>query len=153
MRTHGYSGTPLYAVWNAMIARCYRPSQDRYPYYGGRGITVCDEWKIPANFLAWAVAHGYQPGLQIDRKDNDGPYSPENCRWATRIEQRNNTTLNTFVTAFGETKTLAQWERDPRCGVKRQALWMRLYQYCWDPEIAIMAPKYVRSRPAKKWAS
>lgn len=86
--THGYNGTPTYAVWSMMIQRCTNPKNVDYPNYGGRGITVCPEWRKFAAFLA---DMGEKPaGLTIDRTDNDGNYEPGNCRWATRLQQSHN---------------------------------------------------------------
>jgi len=79
-----------------MIARCYNPNQTGYENYGGRGITVCDEWLNDRQaFIDWAKTHGYDPKLEIDRVDNDGNYSPENCRWATGTQQQLNSRRTT----------------------------------------------------------
>jgi len=83
----------LYRVWGSMRERCNNPRQCRYSSYGGRGIKVCDEWNDFAKFREWALSAGYAPGLQVDRKDNDKGYSPENCRLATRHEQQQNRRL------------------------------------------------------------
>jgi len=76
----------LYGVWGGMMQRVFNLNDVGYKNYGGRGITVCDKWKTPANFFIWARSHGYQEGLQIDRRDNDGNYCPENCRFITRSD-------------------------------------------------------------------
>lgn len=107
---HGKCGTRLRNIWGGMKDRCYNPRNNRYIHYGAKGITVCDEWLH--NFQAfwnWAMASGYQDDLSIDRIDNDKGYSPDNCRWATRKEQQNNTSSNKSITFNGKTMTLTQW--------------------------------------------
>lgn len=81
LTTHGESKTPLYKVWNAMKQRCLNTEDVNYPRYGGRDITICLEWMEFVPFRDWAISHGYEKGLYLDREDNDGNYSPNNCRW------------------------------------------------------------------------
>lgn len=93
---HNGCGTRLYAVWNSMKQRCYDPNAENYEHYGGRGITMCDEWHYSfAAFREWAMQTGYDEhapygACTIDRINVDGNYCPDNCRWATAKEQRAN---------------------------------------------------------------
>lgn len=89
-RTHGGSGTRLHGIWKNMQARCYRRSNPQFAMYGGRGITICDEWKSFEAFRDWSLLNGYADVLSIDRIDNSRGYSPENCRWTTaKVQARN----------------------------------------------------------------
>lgn len=88
---HGLTNTKLYGVWHTMKSRCFNPNNKKYKNYGGRGITVCDEWRHDFQaFYDWAMSHGYEEGLTLDRVDNDRGYCPENCRWADWKTQANN---------------------------------------------------------------
>lgn len=92
VRTHGQSSHRLYSVWCSMKNRCGNSNFPMYGYYGGRGVSVCAEWRDSfEEFFLWAIRTGWQPGLELDRVDNDGNYEPGNCRWATRVQQMANT--------------------------------------------------------------
>lgn len=88
--THGGSKTRVYRIWQAMIDRTSNQRASRYSYYGGRGISVCDEWSDFESFRLWAMSNGYSDSLSIDRINNDGNYRPDNCRWATQKMQVQN---------------------------------------------------------------
>jgi hypothetical protein len=96
-------------TWAGMKRRCTNPADRSYKSYGGRGISVCIEWRQFDRFRFWALNAGYRPGLTIDRIDVNGNYEPSNCRWATQKEQQNNRTNNRRITIDGVTKTLNQW--------------------------------------------
>lgn len=136
--THHGSNTRLYRIWSNMKDRCYRPANDRYRDYGGRGIGVCEAWRASFEaFRDWAVSSGYRDNLTIDRKDNDLGYSPENCRWTNRAAQNNNTRRNRYVTYGDETHTVSEWAR--MRGLTETALRLRLNRG-WPLEAALTTP-------------
>ena len=101
---HGHRGERLYRIWQGMKQRTTNQHGKDYARYGGKGISVCDEWaKDYLTFREWALSHGYADDLSIDRIDNDKGYSPNNCRWATQKEQSNNRhTSNQYIKAREE---------------------------------------------------
>lgn len=105
----GRSRTRLYGIWGSMVGRCRDEGHTSYKRYGGRGITVCDRWLKFENFLA-DMGEPLR-GLSLDRIDNNGPYSPENCRWADVTTQLRNRRTSRFLTWNGKTLTHAEWER------------------------------------------
>lgn len=135
---HNGAGTRLYRIWIGLRGRCSNPNVPHYTNYGGRGIKVCDEWQTFEPFYEWAMANGYRDDLTIDRKDNDGDYCPENCRWATNKEQSNNTRKTIKIEFNGQTKTLSDWAQ--HIGVRRECLWKRIYLRHWSIEKALNTP-------------
>lgn len=86
-KRHGFGGTHVYKIWGGIVKRCENPKCQNYKWYGAKGITVCDEWRLkPESFCTWALANGYKKGLHIDRIDNKGNYEPSNCRFVTAWE-------------------------------------------------------------------
>lgn len=134
-KTHGKSRTPLHRIWAGMKQRCNNPKSKDYPNWGGRGITVCDRWSGSFEAFAEDMGPSYQPGLSLGRRDNNGPYSPENCRWETWEEQHNNRRDNTVLITPKGKLTLAQAARE--YGLKRVTLHARLTRYGWDLERAL----------------
>lgn len=118
-KTHGLSKHPIYRVWNAMKDRCYRKKSQDYPDYGGRGVVVCDEWVNDFKaFYSWAIANGWQDGLQIDKDlkaiaANVEPllYSPMWCQFVTPSDNSNGRRNNRIIEYNGERRTLAEWAK------------------------------------------
>lgn len=122
----------LHTTYHDMKLRCRNPHAAGYSNYGGRGIKVCDEWLNDYNaFYDWAMSNGYSKGLTLDRINNDGDYSPSNCRWVTRSVQQSNTRANVFLEYHGRRLTITQWARE--LGVNRDMLRYR-YNAGWDTE-------------------
>lgn len=122
--THGLADHPLYGTWTAMKSRCLNPNFEAYKDYGGRGITVCSRWSESfADFLA-DMGERPTPAHTLERNNTNGNYEPNNCRWATRLEQANNKRNNRQISIEGVTKTLAQWALD--AGVTEAGLRARI---------------------------
>lgn len=144
-RSHGLRDEQLYGVWTNMISRCYNQNTKSFLRYGARGIYMCSEWRSNFEaFYTWAIASNWQPGLQIDRMDNNGPYSPENCRIVTRKQNCRNTRRNRLLTAWGETKPLSAWLEDPRCKTTDGQIRGRLDRCDWtdiEATLSIVKPQ------------
>lgn len=103
----------LRSIYDGIKYRCYRSKHPEFHRYGGRGITMCEEWLHDFQaFYNWSIANGYRENLSIDRIDNDKGYSPDNCKWATRLEQQSNCSNTIKVEINGTVKTLRQWSRE-----------------------------------------
>lgn len=137
-KTHGMSGTSEYWSWNDMHRRCYEVTRKQYKHYGGRGITVCERWHSFDNFLA---DMGLRParGYSIERIDNNGPYSPENCRWATQKEQCRNQRRTVMLTARGVTRPMQEWA--DILGLKVNTIRHRM-RVGWDIDSVLFIPAH-----------
>lgn len=102
--------TRLYNIWLHMRERCHNPNFVHFDNYGDRGISVCEEWDESYEaFREWALSNGYKDNLTLERKDNDGDYCPDNCKWATPKEQANNRRSNRLLSFNGETHNIEGW--------------------------------------------
>lgn len=129
---------PFHNVWWGMIQRCTDTNCSVYGRYGGRGITVCDRWMVFLNFKE-DMYDSWKRGLQLDRIDNDGPYSPENCRWATAKQQARNRRSNVRGRILGHEYTLA--DAVDRFRVVRYRIAADRIRYGWDFARAVLIPK------------
>lgn len=138
-RKHGDSGdrARLYTIWANMNMRTSNPNNSCWKDYGGRGITICEEWKDYEAFKRWATENGYEPNLTIDRIDNDKGYSPDNCRWITRKMQCYNRRSNHLLKYGDEEKTIQEWA--DQFNLKRNTLVHRL-KLGWSIEKALETP-------------
>lgn len=134
--THGLSKTPEHNVWQLMKQRCTDPNVKNYHRYGGRGIKVCDRWLGVKGFENFLADMGRRPaGKSLERINNNKGYSPENCKWAEKLEQANNTHTNRFLTYEGKTMTIAQWARE--VGLSMHTLYARLFRLKWPIDRAL----------------
>ena len=136
-RSGDRTSIPEYRIWRAMRLRCNSPSNPAYPYYGGRGVAVCDRWA--QSFDAFYADMGPRPSPRhsIDRIDNDGPYDPANCRWATPQEQARNRRSTTLLAHDGVVLSLAEWGR--RIGIDQRTV-RRRHARGLPPDLVLAPP-------------
>ena len=151
--THGHTTgrerSRLYSVWLGMKDRCADPTHSGFQRYGGRGIAVCPEWESFPAFAKWADANGYDDRMTIDREDNDGDYSPGNCRFVSLTVNARNKAVNVHLTAFGETKCLTDWALDARCSVTPSTIMHRIRRLGMSVEEAIASPRRTQKGAAR----
>lgn len=140
---HGLSRTPEYSAWQQMRLRCTKPEHRAFPDYGGRGITVCDQWMNSVEAFFADMGPKPSPKHELDRIDNNKGYSPENCRWVLRTVNCRNRRSNRQITYRGQTKTIAEWSDD--LSIPRDTIAKRLSSG-WSAEKALSTP--VRSKSA-----
>lgn len=140
----------LYAIWYAIKDRCTNIEHGSYYRYGGRGISICQEWYNIDTFHNWAIHNGYMQNLSLDRINNDGNYEPSNCQWVdmkTQANNRWNNRLDTVtITAFNETKSLRNWMDDDRCKVKASSTVGYRIGSGWTSEDALSKPDIIRNK-------
>lgn len=136
-RKHGMSSSKIYHAWHKMLMRCINPTVKAYPYYGGRGVTICERWHKFENFYA-DMGPRPSPKHSIERIDNDGNYCPENCKWVTMAEQNSNKRNNIVVEFWGEKMCLAEAAR--RAGIRYTTLKRRIVELKWSLERALTEP-------------
>lgn len=152
---HNMSRKRIYGVWLSMKDRCYNVNCSTYENYGGRGIKVCDEWlgeNGAENFIKWAYENGYDKNAPygectLDRRDVNGDYEPDNCRWVTQKEQANNKRNNLKFEYKGEIKTLAEW-----CEIYEKnydSIRRRIVRDGWEFEKALLTPLDTKKLPKK----
>ena len=132
------SKRPEYYIYTTLKQRCYNPRHEHYDRYGGRGIAVCERWRESfADFLT-DMGERPSPHHTIERINNDGPYSPDNCRWATKKEQARNRTSNWLIECEGTTRSLAEWSEIS--GVPRTTITSRIKRSGWSTKEAVFTP-------------
>jgi hypothetical protein len=140
-RKHGYRDSPTYRSWKNMKSRCYYEGDKCFAEYGGRGITVCQEWRD--NFEAFLRDMGERAaGMTLDRADNDGPYCKENCRWATTKQQNRNRSDTRWIEIGGKRKSLGEWTEI--YGVEKNVVQLRINRLGWTPIEALTTPSMGR---------
>ena len=145
---HGRTPHALYSRWKRMRQRCQNKNCEDYPDYGGRGISVCEEWSDYTAFRNWAQTNGYDDDLSIDRIDVNGPYSPDNCRWVASSEQARNKRDTIWLTIDGITRPLVEWSEIS--GIGAATLRWRMSHGFTDSEILVPPKHNMRKEDKQK---
>ena len=156
--THGLTGDRLYTIWNNMVARCHHPQNTNYKNYGARGISVCEEWRTDVHkFIDWARNNGYSENLTIDRIDNNGDYTPSNCRWVgyevqitnrREYEPKARKATKHIWTINGETKSGVEWCKF--YGISFPTVLYRIQKLGLSPLESLTMENKQSGRPRKK---
>lgn len=147
--THNLSKTTIYKKYLGIKERCFNKNCEAYKYYGGRGITVCDEWKNNfQNFYDWAMSNGYKDDLTIERIDFNGNYCPANCKWIPRSEQTKNRRNVHKITYKGKTQSLSDWARE--LNISFNTLYQRVITSKWNITKSFEKPILKRNRVYKQ---
>ena len=129
----------LKSIYNGMRLRCYNENNVNYKYYGGKGVTICDEWLLSfENFFDWAINNGYNENLTIDRIDSEKEYSPDNCKWSTKKEQAYNRSMSVKLTLNGRTMYMTEWAEELE--IDKKILSWR-YNNGWSDEEILTRPR------------
>ena len=137
-KKHNGSRTRLYQIWRDMKKRCYNSNDKEFHNYGGRGISICEQWRNSyAYFMEWALKNGYTDDLTIERIDVNQNYCPENCIWASQKVQQNNKRTNHLLTYNNETHTIAEWS--DITGLNFAVIYARI-KYGWSVEQTLTTP-------------
>lgn len=143
---HGLYSLPIYQRWATMMDRCFNTKRNNFSEYGGRGITVCERWKSPENFIL-DMSASFSEKLQLDRIDTNGNYCPENCRWVSQIENLNNRRNTVMISYNGETKSIREWSE--LTGISKKNISTRYCEYGWSAERTLTTPALSRTECAK----
>ena len=138
MYVHGCTHTRLYNIWKLIKSRCLNPNNRRFDRYGGRGITLCEEWMRYPPFRDWAIENGYDGELSIDRINNDDGYYPHNCRWANMFIQANNKSSNHLLCQGSNQHTMREWS--DITGIPYSTLRSRVNSLNWSEDDALTTP-------------
>lgn len=143
---HGLKNHLIYKLYGYIRQRCHNPNNPSYHRYGGRGITMCDEWiKSFMSFYNWCIENGWQPGLEIDRKENDLGYSPDNCRFVTDKVNANNRHNTTLLFFNDQTKSINDWCDE--LGLSQVAIKSRYHRGAYDSIEDLLSPDKRKSGP------
>ena len=137
VQSHGQSNSRLYTIWSLMKARCLNSKNTGYVNYGGRGIRICKRWLNFESFYIWAISHGYNKNLSIDRIDNNGDYKPSNCRWTDMKTQCNNRRTSIIIEFENEKHTMKKWAEIKNIKYRTLA---RRFEKGWTIEDALTKP-------------